>query len=187
MKAACVLLLLVLVCSCFAQSTVDFTLSMTGSCVNTGSGDLNTFCTAKGNSQSITTIVSAVSGVTQTVSNKIGSYAVLNMNVTSLVENSFIGVGNMSFGTHLRREHTLEFQSLGVGFNYPTNNTFVYSFGATFTSFGSGGVFNHAHGTLTMNGYINFYTTAWTIFVNGIIYDVGNNGKAFSNVEELVS
>jgi len=157
---------------CHAGVTVDFTLLMSGTCTDTNSSDFGTFCTAKGNSQAITSTISDDNGVEEAVANKIGSYAILNANLTSLDQNTFIGEGNMTFGTHLSRQHTLIFESLGVGFSLPTNETFVFSFGSTFTAFGSAGVFQDSHGAITVNGYLNVYTTQLSIFVNGIIYDV---------------
>lgn len=118
----------------------------------------------KGGSQAITTTISDDTGVEEAVTNKIGSYAIMNANLTSLDADTFIGEGNMTFGnnrfalimlitdkpiqgTHLSRQHTLIFESLGVGFNIPTNDTFVFSFGATYTAFGTAGVFEDSHGT----------------------------------------
>ena len=89
-----------------------------GTCEDYGQGDLSTFCTAKvhslvykfadsnkknnkikGGSQAITTTISAEDAIETSVATKIGSYAVLLLNVTSLVEDTFIGFGNMSFGS----------------------------------------------------------------------------------------
>ena len=87
-----------------------------------------------------------------------GNYALWNFNVTGLGkvsstlrtvvnmlefkgEETFVGIGMMSFGSDTDRNHTLNFRSLGVGFTTKTNETLTTGLIGLFGIDGSGGVF----------------------------------------------
>jgi hypothetical protein len=91
------------------EDTDSFSLLMQGTCV---SGQSTGSCTLKGNSQTIQTLISPSDALIFTVKPHLGSYAHLTMNWAT--DSSGISIqGNMTFGTHTARDHTIIFETHG--------------------------------------------------------------------------
>jgi len=125
------------------EDTSSFSLFMEGTCSNT-----TLFCVLKGNSQTISTLISATDTLDFIVKPHIGSYALMTVTWTPLSSGGISLTGNMTFGTHNSRDHTIFFDAEGT-----TAGNQDYFFSATAGVVTGGlGVYDGYQGIITTAG-----------------------------------
>eukprot|EP00056_Hartaetosiga_gracilis_P018827 m.12037 g.12037 ORF g.12037 m.12037 type:complete len:177 (-) comp7107_c0_seq1:142-672(-) len=135
----------------FGDVDNEFTMQFKGTCRNQG-----TQCEAKGNSQTISMTVDPSDAIDFSVKTVIGSYADIRSVVTYNKDtNMYSEYGNVTFGTHLTRSHTLYFNTNGnTGRKEYVNKEggeYVYSMSAVVD--GGTGAFDGARGMMSVAGY----------------------------------
>jgi hypothetical protein len=95
-----------------AADANSFSLYMTGACKMDSATSGN--CTLKGNSQTITTLISPTDALSFTVKNHIGSYAQLTSKYEVRPDGTIQETGAISFGVHQSRDHTIFFLIEGL-------------------------------------------------------------------------
>eukprot|EP01088_Endostelium_zonatum_P009584 TRINITY_DN22849_c0_g1_i1.p1 TRINITY_DN22849_c0_g1~~TRINITY_DN22849_c0_g1_i1.p1 ORF type:complete len:171 (+),score=37.55 TRINITY_DN22849_c0_g1_i1:16-528(+) len=144
-----VVLLLVLVCVLEAKR-VAFVLNFDGVCTTNA-----TYCSSKASSQRITSLISANNGPQTTFEKAAGSVAIFHQHLRIQLPNTFFDRGNMTFGTHLDKQHSLYFRSFGAG--HFTSHSGRYVAGSTVDIVDGGGIFRGAKGLASV---ISVYHTA---------------------------
>lgn len=141
-------MLLCLLLVAFAAAQIrdhdSFSFFFTGECDHT-----NQTCKLKANSQEISTLISPRDALTFSVKNHIGSFAQTVIKYTVAADGTITLAGNMSFGNHNARDHTIIFHLTG------TTSSDNKGFGFSSTSgniIGGVGVYKNAGGIITSAG-----------------------------------
>jgi len=129
-----------------AAQNFEFVMRFMGSCNTSG---MTYTCLGKGNSQTLTTIISSTEAVKFNVTELIGAYAFWDNDGT--LDNStgkYSEEGHFSFGTHLDRNHELSYSSLGfVGRTVQANGMVVATIDSQIV--GGTGAFNGTQGVVS--------------------------------------
>eukprot|EP01090_Pellita_catalonica_P013278 TRINITY_DN3101_c0_g1_i1.p1 TRINITY_DN3101_c0_g1~~TRINITY_DN3101_c0_g1_i1.p1 ORF type:complete len:177 (+),score=33.41 TRINITY_DN3101_c0_g1_i1:44-574(+) len=127
-------------------------------------------CSVRANSQEIKVFINPQDGVETSVHETKGSYAEFNFEVTKANSTNFFDKGNVTFGTHLVKNHVAFFQPEGPGDISkgpdPTHDIFA----ALYSVKGGAGFFEKAYGTFSITGEINTSSNDVVMSVVGIIY-----------------
>jgi hypothetical protein len=150
-----------------AQNTTpeEFALSMQGH-FNSSSEAPFAFA-IKGNSQTITTLIKPkTDAVTFSVQPIIGAYAEARFNKSTTATR---GAGSISFGTHLSREHTLNFYAVNVDTVIPGGATGESVVSNTYQVKGGSGAFEKHFGVITISSIVHTDNTV-SAFLHGYVY-----------------
>eukprot|EP01090_Pellita_catalonica_P017585 TRINITY_DN5343_c0_g1_i1.p1 TRINITY_DN5343_c0_g1~~TRINITY_DN5343_c0_g1_i1.p1 ORF type:complete len:169 (-),score=32.08 TRINITY_DN5343_c0_g1_i1:56-562(-) len=148
-----------------AAKRTDFVLVAEGDCNMKG-----TDCKAKGTSQTIKTVISNSDAVKTTVDKVPGSYAEFDFKITHFQGHNFISSGTVSFGTHLAREHTVDFIAMGPGFSTAGPSTTVQEISALYKITGGTGVFKDSFGSMSFTGEYDDTNEKFFIGAAALIY-----------------
>jgi len=159
--------ILLLVCLALASAkTLNFVLNFRGTIDSKG----NFY--AKGNSQTITTLISPTDAIYFDVKTIMGSLADIS-GTDQVFSNSTVSIsGNMTFGTHQFREnHVLYYQTFGLGRQMMSPSGDI-SVAATLGVTKGKGAFLGAVGSITIN--CDNKNTVYNCFLVGIVFLPGN-------------
>jgi hypothetical protein len=149
--------------SVVSAQPIQFAMMMTGNCDVESAN-----CTVKGNSQVITTLISAQNdAISFDVKSTIGAYATLTFTVSSPTEP---GGGVMSFGTHLARNHTLGFSLFSAEGVIPGGGPDQYIITGSYNVVAGSGAFEGAFGAIAFTTDYDSVSGDATTFVHGVVY-----------------
>eukprot|EP00730_Choanoeca_flexa_P010385 TRINITY_DN17733_c0_g1_i1.p1 TRINITY_DN17733_c0_g1~~TRINITY_DN17733_c0_g1_i1.p1 ORF type:complete len:185 (+),score=26.20 TRINITY_DN17733_c0_g1_i1:253-807(+) len=146
-------LALALAAAAFASVDYEWTAQFKGNCVMVD--DTHGNCTARANSQTLSTTISPQDAVTFDVTTLFGAYASLQNVISFQKDGSFAESGQISFGTHLSQSHTLYYRSFdfsGKQNQFDSLDAKII-FSMTAQVAGGKGAFNDAVGMISYQGY----------------------------------
>ncbi|ELR19298.1 uncharacterized protein ACA1_264720 [Acanthamoeba castellanii str. Neff] len=139
-------------------SSFQFALQMKGYCTQG--------CQLKGGSQTVTTTISSSDDAVKfSVASVIGTYATFNISDPS----TGFSKGDMSFGTHLARTHTVEFEAFNPATQIPGAEGMVVV-NDVYNVKGGSGAFDGATGMISATASVNTTSGYSETFVYGVIF-----------------
>jgi len=181
MKVVVLLVVLCVVvgfCSAALRRT-EFTVRGEGTCPRT-----NNYCKVKANSQEQLELISPADGIRQQVVYLKGSYADFTFNVERISGNHFYTDGNVTFGTHMARTHTIYFNYTEAGLSVPGPDPNHVLISGLYKIIKGAGVFKGAAGVMTVVGEVEISTGKVMFELSGYLYhESGDDTEAL--IEKL--
>eukprot|EP01089_Gocevia_fonbrunei_P021591 TRINITY_DN8445_c0_g1_i1.p1 TRINITY_DN8445_c0_g1~~TRINITY_DN8445_c0_g1_i1.p1 ORF type:complete len:176 (-),score=38.83 TRINITY_DN8445_c0_g1_i1:21-548(-) len=165
MKA--VLVLFVFVTLSFAAiHRTEFALHAEGNCPNR-----DPYCKLKAQSQELIQHISPTEGVVTEIVYLQGTYAEFTFHIEAHPNGThFYSDGNVTFGTHMFRNHVIYFKNLGLGDALPGPDSTTLVISSLYTITKGAGAFEGASGVMAVTGVIDLAKARPSFIISGYLY-----------------